>query len=29
MNSLDLPTPRLLDVAVPANRRLGLDIQQA
>ncbi len=29
MNALDLPTPRLLDVAVPANRRLGLDIQQA
>lgn len=29
MNSLDLPKPRLLDVAVPANRRLGLDIQQA
>ncbi len=29
MNSLDLPKPRLLDVAVPANQRLGLDIQQA
>jgi sulfur dioxygenase len=29
MNSLDLPMPRLLDVAVSANRRLGLDIQQA
>jgi len=29
MNSLDLPKPRLLDVAVPANQRLALDIQQA
>lgn len=29
MGTLDLPKPRLLDVAVPANRRLGLDIQQA
>jgi sulfur dioxygenase len=28
MGSLDLPKPRLLDVAVPANQRLGLDIQQ-
>ena len=28
MNSLDLPKPRLLDVAVAANQRLGLDIQQ-
>jgi len=23
MNGLDLPQPKLLDVAVPANRRLG------
>lgn len=29
MGELDLPKPRLLDLAVPANRRLGLDIQQA
>jgi len=29
MNALDLPKPRMMDVAVPANRRLGLDIQQA
>lgn len=29
MESLHLPKPRLLDVAVPANQRLGLDIQQA
>lgn len=29
MDSLDLPKPRLIDVAVPANQRLGLDIQQA
>ncbi|HEV3239078.1 MAG TPA: MBL fold metallo-hydrolase [Casimicrobiaceae bacterium] len=29
MDSLHLPTPRLLDVAVPANQRLGLDVQQA
>lgn len=25
MQALDLPRPRLIDVAVPANRRLGLD----
>jgi sulfur dioxygenase len=29
MAALNLPKPRLLDVAVPANQRLGLDIQQA
>jgi sulfur dioxygenase len=29
MGSLDLPKPRLIDVAVPANQRLGLDVQQA
>jgi sulfur dioxygenase len=29
MDSLHLPKPRLLDIAVPANQRLGLDIQQA
>lgn len=29
MGSLDLPKPRLIDIAVPANQRLGLDIQQA
>lgn len=29
MAALDLPKPRLIDVAVPANQRLGLDIQQA
>lgn len=29
MNSLQLPKPRLIDIAVPANQRLGLDVQQA
>jgi hypothetical protein len=29
MAELHLPKPKLIDVAVPANRRLGLDIQQA
>ena len=28
MDSLDLPKPHLIDVAVPANQRLGLDVQQ-
>jgi sulfur dioxygenase len=26
MDSLDLPKPRLIDIAVPANQRLGLDV---
>lgn len=29
MDSLDLPKPVLIDVAVAANQRLGLDVQQA
>ncbi len=29
MADLHLPKPKMIDVAVPANRRLGLDIQQA
>jgi hypothetical protein len=29
MRSLDLPKPRMIDVAVPAHQRLGLDIHQA
>jgi glyoxylase-like metal-dependent hydrolase (beta-lactamase superfamily II) len=29
MAELNLPKPKMIDVAVPANRRLGLDIQQA
>ncbi|HEX6706859.1 MAG TPA: MBL fold metallo-hydrolase [Albitalea sp.] len=27
MGSLNLPRPRMMDVAVPANRQLGLDVQ--
>ena len=29
MSELGLPKPRLIDIAVPANRRLGLDVHEA
>ncbi len=29
MAGLNLPKPRLIDVAVPANRHLGLDVHAA
>ncbi len=29
MGGLDLPRPKKMDIAVPANRQLGLDVQQA
>jgi sulfur dioxygenase len=28
MDSLNVPKPRLIDIAVPANQRLGLDVPQ-
>ncbi len=29
MSELRLPRPRMMDVAVPANRRSGQDVQEA
>jgi hypothetical protein len=29
MDSLNLSKPRLIDIAVPANQRLGLDIRHS
>ena len=29
MGELELPRPRMMDIAVPANRRLGQDVQEA